>query len=154
MHTPIAQAMRTLCSHWAQVARIAPCRGLHSNRVVASTGVVSWLCPAVSQSALAVSQAVSHAHVAVSSLLSVTIQKLYRDPNPAARRVLRAAAHVATLLHRVAKRYGAVSQPCCSISRHQTVAPSHDTKFVSRLTPWPGHPRARSPLAPAHRPAV
>ena len=43
-------------------------------RVVACTGAISWLCPAVSQ-------AMSCAHAAVSSPPPVIIKNLYRDPN-------------------------------------------------------------------------
>ena len=62
----VGRALRLGCAH---AVRWVPCCGTHWRRIVV------------------VSQAVSHVHVVVSSPPPVMIQKLYRDPTPATRRV-------------------------------------------------------------------
>ena len=124
VHTPMAQA-----THRPRALR--PSR-VHSavsqlalGRVVARTGAVSWSCLAVSQRTLTMSRA----HAAVS-------QTPDHDTNFVSqhRPLPRAAARVAAPLCLVVGCSYAVSQRCCSVSRHQMVAPSHDTNFVSQLT--------------------
>ena len=76
----------------------------------------------------------------VSSPPSVTIQKLYRDPN-----LCRAPCCSAPVPYRRALLR------CIAI---QKVAPSHNTKFVSRLTPSGQAMLARATARPAPKPAL
>ena len=130
----------------------------------------------VSHRALAMSQAVSRTHTSVSRAPSghdtKTVSRLnscrahyalcheraqpYRRPCRSTLLPCRSAVsqHAAA----VSQHAGAVSQRCiAALLRHivtQTVAPDHDTKFVSQLTPWLGHHLARALLAPARKPAL
>ena len=86
----------------------------------------------------------------------VTIQKLYRDPNPTADTASRVARTLGRIGGRVAARYclvAALYRRPAALYCDKTVAPGHDTNFISRLTPGQAM-RARSPLTPARRPAM
>ena len=131
-------------------------------RVAARTGAVSWraLVPCrghtqpchrrVAVRSGRVTDRVARARCRVASPLSVTIQKLYRDPIPVARAPGRLAGRVAARYCRVAALYG------------NPVEPYYDTNgrpqprynfFVLRLTLGQAM-CLPAELAPAHRPTV
>ena len=122
MHTQGTQVARTLRPSLAHAMRWEPCHG--------ALGAVSW--PPL---------AMSHTHIAMS----------WR----------RVAACLAAPCHDTRHRIGTleslsrVSQRSCVVSWRAAALycsvvlwlPGHDTKFVSRHTPWPSHARAL-PLVP------
>ena len=114
------------CTHTALKPRAQCCVAACTGSCRSSPGRVAALC---------------HARTCVvSSPPSVTIQKLYRDPN-----LCRAPCRSAPV------PYCRALLRCIAI---QKVAPSHNTKFVSRLTPSGQAMRARATARPARKSAL
>ena len=139
MHTPMAQAVHRPRAHCAQrrvVARPRLCHSAHQCRIVAKPSCVIG----VSQRTLAVSQAVSRTHAAVSSPPPVEIQKLYHDPNPTARTTHHVASTPCRIVSRVAALYSSPAAPYCDTNGR----PQPRYKFCITTHPWPSHARARA----------
>ena len=98
----------------------------------------------------------SRSHTALSSPLRSRYKNCIATQNLP--RALHAVSRARSVVSQVVSQHAAaLLQRCiaallCYIAT-QTVAPSHDTNFVSRLTPGQAM-HARSPLTPAHRPAM
>ena len=144
----------------SKLGRVHNVHTLNSDRAL---GAVSWCALApfrgppltMPQHALAVPQAVSRTvpH-AMSQAPLVTIQSLYRNTSPCRVHCTPCRARKAPCRTRTAScrertlQYRSAIARCITI---QKVTPSHDTKFVSRLTPSGEASCARAPFSPLAR---